>query len=220
MRAVELHLLPDGGCFPGVDTHLAALETVERNALTNLGWHTDGSYTLLYRLTGGESPSLRSTVEEHPDVLRYEFVTEGDSTVYAFLHVSEKEFLSELLAITEDHALLLEPPFRFTTHGVRVTVAGEESALQRAFDEVTDRIAVDVEWMGGYSPNQDDTLKRLTDRQREALTTAHALGYYETPRSVSFEQVASELDCASSTANELLRRAEAKIIDSVLEGRR
>jgi len=216
MRAVELHLLPENGAFPGIDTRLAELEGINREALTNLGWHSDGSYTLLYRLSGTNMERLEAAVEKQPDVRRYEFVIEGEQTVYAFLHVSEREILSELLAISEDHALLLEPPFRFTKQGVRVTIAGEESALQSAFDAVKERISVDVEWMGGYSPNQADPLNRLTDRQREALMTAHELGYYETPRTVSFEEVATELDCASSTANELLRRAESKIIDTVL----
>lgn len=215
MRAVELHLLPADGAFPGVDSRIAALDGVRREALTNLGWHSDGSYTLLYRLAGSQA-ALSEAVEHHEDVRRYELIAGDDATIYAFLHVSEREILSELLSITEQHALLLEPPFRFTERGVRVTVAGEERALQNAFEEVSNRIAVDVEWMGGYSPGRMDTLKALTDRQREALITAHELGYYETPRAVSFEEVAAELDCASSTANELLRRAEAKIIDAVL----
>lgn len=214
MRAVELQLLPENGAFPGIDSRIAALEGIERDALTNLGWHSDGSYTLLYRLSGPDTDALEAVIEGHDDVRRYELIVED--AIYAFLHVSEREILSELLSITEEHALLLEPPFKFTDRGVLVTVAGEEQALQQAFNEVSKRIAVDVEWMGGYSPNRMDALNRLTDRQREALITAHELGYYETPRAVSFEEVAAELDCASSTANELLRRAESKIIDSVL----
>ncbi|WP_336327130.1 helix-turn-helix domain-containing protein [Halovenus sp. HT40] len=216
MRAVELHLLPEDGSFPGIDTTFATLGAVSREAVMNLGWHSDGSYTLLYRLTVTDFEPLETAIEDNEDIRQYELIVEDETNVYAFLHVSEHEILSELLAITEEHALLLEPPFRFTERGVRVTVAGEQAALQEAFDEVSDRIAVDVEWMGGYSPDRTDTLGRLTHRQREALSTAHELGYYETPREVSFEEVAAELDCASSTANELLRRAESKIIDSIL----
>jgi len=216
MRAVELHLLPEGGSFPGVDTTVSSLDAVSRDAVMNLGWHSDGSYTLLYRLTAQSLEPLRAAIESNEDVRQYELIVEDETSVYAFLHVSEHEVLSELLAITEKHALLLEPPFRFTDRGVRVTVAGEQGSLQEAFDDVTDRIAVDVEWMGGYSPDGTDTIGRLTDRQREALSTAHELGYYETPRQASFGEVAEELDCASSTANELLRRAESKIIDAVL----
>jgi len=217
MRAVELQLLPEGGAFPGIDTAIAGLPAVEREALTNLGWHSDGSYTLLYRLRAPDSEPLRAALDEHDDVRRYELVAAGDRQ-YAFLHVSEREALSELLGIAEEHALMLDPPFRFTSHGVVVTVAGEEGALQSAFDEVTERIAVDVEWTGGYTPGQPSALNRLTDRQREALTTAYEMGYYENPRTVSFEEVAAELDCATSTANELLRRAEATVVDAVLTG--
>ena len=216
MRAVELHLLPEGGSFPGIDTTFLQLAAVSRDAVMNLGWHSDGSYTLLYRLTVQSMEPLQEAIESNEDVQQYELIVEDETSVYAFLHVSEHEVLSELLTITEEHALLLEPPFRFTERGVRVTVAGEQESLQQAFDDVTDRIAVDVEWMGGYSPDRADTIGRLTDRQREALSTAHQLGYYETPRQVSFEEVATELDCASSTANELLRRAESKIITAVL----
>lgn len=218
MRAVDLHLLPPDGSFPGIDSRLAAIDGIRRVALTNLGWHSDGSYTLLYRLEGSANDALREAIEDHGDVRRYELITGEGETMHAFLHVSEREMLSELLSITEEYALVLEPPFEFTDHGVRVTVAGEELALQRAFDEVSDRIAVEVEWMGGYSPESPDTLSKLTDRQREALTTAYELGYYETPRTVSFEEVAAELGCASSTANELLRRAESTVIEAVLAG--
>ena len=218
MRAVDLHLLPPDGSFPGIDSRLAAVDGFRREALTNLGWHSDGSYTLLYRLAGSPLDELREAIESHEDVRRSELIAGEGDRVYAFLHVSEREMLSELLSITEAYALLLEPPFTFTDHGVRVTVAGEKVALQRAFDEVSDRIAVEVEWMGGYSPGASDTISKLTDRQREALTTAYELGYYETPRAVSFEEVAAELDCASSTANELLRRAEAAVIEAVLSG--
>jgi predicted DNA binding protein len=215
MRAVELHLLPEGGAFPGVDRTIANLAGIDREALTNLGWHSDGSYTLLYRLRAPEPDPLVAALDGHEDVKRYELVEEGER-LYTFLHVGEREALSELLSIAEEHALMLDPPFQFTGQGVRVTVAGEEGALQSAFAEATDRIAVDVEWTGGYSPGRPSALKRLTERQREALITAYEMGYYEKPREVSFEEVAGELGCASSTANELLRRAEATVVDAVL----
>jgi len=214
MRAVEMHLLPEEGAFPGIDRALSELSGVEREALTNLGWHSDGSYTLLYRLHGEEA-DLEPTLDDHEDVRQYELVPEDDR-LYAFLHVSEREVLSELLAITEEHALMLDPPFRYTSHGVRVTVAGEEAALQSAFADASEKIAIDVEWTGGYAPEQAPVLGRLTDRQREALTAAYEIGYYEEPREISFGDVADELDIAPSTANELLRRAEAALVDAVI----
>jgi len=218
MRAVELHLMPEGGAFPGIDEMFADLSGVHREALSNLDWHTDGTYTLLHRLVGTETDPLRDALEDHDDVLSYELVTE-DSRMYTFAHVTERETLTQLLEVTEEHALLLDPPFRYTDDGIRVTVAGSDDSLQSAFAKVSRRIDVEVESTGVYVPDEPDYLERMTDRQYEAVVTAYDLGYYETPRTVSFEEVADDLGCAPSTANELLRRAEAELVDALLARR-
>lgn len=227
MRAAELVLSPEGGAFPGVDELLAESPDVRREALMSLEWHADGSYALLYRINERRREPLTEALDDHPDVRRYQFLEASDATdrPYLFLHVAEhaateeRVTLGELLAITERYALLLEPPFRFTGEGVRVTVAGESTALQAAYAETAERLDVSVEWIGGYAPDERDPLARLTDRQREAVTTAHELGYYETPRRASFENVAEALECAPSTANELLRRAESVLVEELLDGR-
>jgi len=43
------------------------------------------------------------------------------------------------------------------------------------------------------------------------------MGFYERPRAVSYEDIAAELDVATTTANELLRRAEARVVDAVVQ---
>lgn len=216
MRAVELHLRPEDGVFPGVDEDIAAIDGVTRETIINFDWHSDGSFTILYRLSGADAGPLQAVLDDHEDVNSYELVTEGDTRIYAFVHVSEREMLSELLRITEDNALLLDPPFRYTAEGLRATVVGSEESLQSAFAEASDQIDVDVESTGGFVPDEPEYLDRMTDRQYEALVAAYELGYYETPRTVSFEEVATELGCAPSTANELLRRAEGELVDAIL----
>lgn len=214
MRAVELHLQPERGSFPGLDTALANLPSVRREALLNFEWHSDGSYTMLYRLSGS-SDELGELLSESDQLIQYDIV--GDDPLYLFATVTEREGLSRLLAIADDHALLLETPFEFTDDGIRVTVAGNETALQSAFAAaVSEDIDLEVEAAGEYEPDAPAGFERMTDRQYEALVAAFKLGYYETPRTVSFEEVAAELDCAPSTANELLRRAEAALVSSVL----
>jgi len=59
----------------------------------------------------------------------------------------------------------------------------------------------------------------VSSRQEDALRAAWELGYYEVPRRNGIEAVADELDCAVSTASELLRRAEAHAVGDVLGGR-
>jgi predicted DNA binding protein len=58
----------------------------------------------------------------------------------------------------------------------------------------------------------------VDDAQREALAAAAALGYYDQPRGATSEDVADELDCATATAAEHLRKAEATLVDAALTG--
>lgn len=52
----------------------------------------------------------------------------------------------------------------------------------------------------------------LTDRQREVLCAAQAMGYYEWPRERTAEAVAEELGIAGSTLHQHLRTAERKLV--------
>ena len=54
----------------------------------------------------------------------------------------------------------------------------------------------------------------LTQRQEYALIHAYLRGYYSYPRKVSLKELAEELGIAVSTLAELLRRAEAKVIEA------
>ncbi|SER41579.1 helix-turn-helix domain-containing protein [Natrinema salaciae] len=54
--------------------------------------------------------------------------------------------------------------------------------------------------------------QELTPRQREALTVARKRGYYEWPRAVSVQDLATELDVSKATFLEHLRNAEAKLL--------
>lgn len=215
MRAVDLHIKPAGGAFPGLDTDLAASGDISRDSLLNFEWHSDGSYTMLYRLSGSRG-ALETLLEDHDQVQRYDIASD-DGHLYAFVNVAEREGLSRLLSIVDSHGLLLETPFEFTENGATVTVAGAEPAIQTAFAAAVDEeIDLEVEAAGEYEPDAPAGVEQMTDRQYEALVAAYELGYYETPRTVSFEEVAAELDCAPSTANELLRRAEGALVSSVL----
>lgn len=211
----QLHLSPEAGAFPGIDRTLASAPGVRREAPINMEWLADGSHALLYRVAGGSTERLWSLLSDHEEVRSADVVAADDDHV-AFVHVSERRALAELLAIAEAHALVLDPPFPFTEDGVRVTVVGEEAALQAAYADVAEAVPVTVEWVGEYEAPEGGPLARLTERQRTALETAHGMGFYETPREVSYEDIAAELGIAPTTANELLRRAEARVVDTVV----
>jgi predicted DNA binding protein len=57
----------------------------------------------------------------------------------------------------------------------------------------------------------------LTKRQRRALVAAHEMGYYDLPRPVTLRTVAARLGTSATALSELLRRAEAALVEHALE---
>ncbi|WP_290813867.1 helix-turn-helix domain-containing protein [Halovivax sp.] len=217
MQAARFRLRVPEGSFPGVDRALARADGVEREQLVQFEWLTDGSYALLYRLRVDDPAAVESVLEDNPEVRASSLRRFGDRW-YCYVHVAERDLLSELLAVADENALIIDRPVQFVSEGVALTVAGTGEGLQGAFRDASDAVRIDVEWSGEYQPGAGDAGCQLTPRQREALRTAHDLGFYENPRRSDYEELAHALDCAPSTANELLRRAETAIVDAVLDG--
>lgn len=59
--------------------------------------------------------------------------------------------------------------------------------------------------------------ERLTDRQREVLTTAFELGYYDPEGGASGQVVADALEISPSTVSQHLQAAERKLVSVLLE---
>mgnify|MGYP000312538135 CR=1 FL=1 len=135
----------------------------------------------------------------------------SDGGTYAFVRQSEYELPEAALEAVADARIAFVPPITFRASGVaRFEAVGEPDALAEfygdlnaAFDTAVVRVREFRRW-----PEP----ARLTDRQRAALEAAVAVGYYDVDRSGSVADVAAELDCASSTAGELLRRAESAVL--------
>jgi len=52
----------------------------------------------------------------------------------------------------------------------------------------------------------------------EALCAARRVGYYDVPRSGSVADVAEAIECSPSTAGAHLRKGEAALVDTYLDG--
>lgn len=61
-------------------------------------------------------------------------------------------------------------------------------------------------------------LDGLTDRQREALEAAYRAGYFSWPRESTAEDVAASLGVAAPTLHAHLRKAEARLLRTLLDG--
>ena len=57
----------------------------------------------------------------------------------------------------------------------------------------------------------------LTDRQSQAINYAYEHGYYEIPREITTDRIAAEMGVERRTAEEHLRRAENKLLASMID---
>jgi len=96
------------------------------------------------------------------------------------------------------------------------TLQGIVGALREEFGDVTLEHLVQ-----SGDPEEGDTVVvdrgRLTDRQREVLETAYAMGYFEHPKGANAQEVAAELDINSATLRGHLSAAQSKLLESILE---
>ncbi len=60
-------------------------------------------------------------------------------------------------------------------------------------------------------------LSYLTDKQRKVLITAHNLGYYDVPRRIRSDKLASILNIRNPTFVMHRRKAEKRLLDEILK---
>jgi hypothetical protein len=124
------------------------------------------------------------------------------------------------------HNCLSLPPLTYD-HGTLLTrvVSLEEAALTAVYRDVNESHHVTVEAKRGIesvAPDVpllmlDSALPDFSPGQEEALLTALEKGYYEIPRETKTADVAEELDISRRTFEEHLRRAENKLVKSMVE---
>ncbi|SDQ31324.1 helix-turn-helix domain-containing protein [Natronobacterium texcoconense] len=164
----------------------------------------------------GDLERFETLLERDPDVEEHELLSIADDECYCFVAGVGTTDARELWENFKRGSLMTVPPAEWNPDGsYTFTVVGRDEDIQTAVENVPAGASVDIDSVGGRRVAPDHVTDRLSDRQREAVRTAVELGHYEIPRRATTEDVARELECATSTAAEHLRKAEAKTLGTL-----
>jgi predicted DNA binding protein len=165
----------------------------------------------------GDRAATETVVSSVDSLLASSFVPGADGT-YAFLRQDDYEFAATILETIAEAAVVFVPPVVFLDDGaVEFEAVGEAAALSAFHDALSDLGDLAIDRVHDFERARSPS--HLTDRQRAALEAAVAAGYYEVPREGTVEDVAGALDCSTSTAGELVRKAEAAVVRTYVEAR-
>ncbi|SDR44646.1 helix-turn-helix domain-containing protein [Natronobacterium texcoconense] len=124
------------------------------------------------------------------------------------------------------HNCLLVPPLRYEDgqKQCRILALDPASLTDLYVDLLEDDFEIDVRskreiTMPSHSSpllTLDDALPELTDRQREVLSLAVERGYYELPRETTTKELAVDLEVSRRTVDDHLRRAERKLLTTLV----
>jgi predicted DNA binding protein len=150
--------------------------------------------------------AVTTAIRDHPDVLTHERL-HGDGDRVLSKYETRERSLFEFLGST---SLLPEYPLSVEDGEMTFAVTATQAEFE-AFGDHLDASGLQYELVSVL--HRDDPEDVLTPRQRECLTVARRMGYFEVPRDTTLAAVADALDVDTSTASETLRRAVARVLD-------
>lgn len=186
---------------------------------TAMHWNLAGDELGIMHYVEGDREPFVSAMEAIPEVLGYELTPAGPDAFYVYIRDATTEPVRNLFETITRTPIVVIPPVEYASdRTVSYSAFGPSDAIQTAIEEIPDPISVTIDEIGGLEAAPGVLESLLSDRQREAIDAAVDLGYYEIPREADHRAVAAAIDCAPSTAAEHLRKAEAKLIESICRG--
>ncbi|WP_439027622.1 helix-turn-helix domain-containing protein [Haloarchaeobius sp. DT45] len=180
--------------------------------LVHWSFANEEANTLLFHVRG-DREAYERRLAEVDSVRSHEVAPLDGDRFYVYVLDEPDEMGQQMLTAFSRLSLVAVPPLSYNTdRSVSFGVLGEPEALQAALAATPDGVDVSVDRLGSYDADPTAAGVSLTDRQREAVRAGQRLGYYDVPREASVADVADELDCATGTAAEHLRKAESTLL--------
>ena len=194
-------------------------DRVERDLLLH-GTTGAGDWDTLLFYVEGDADAYAAALEAADPIHDYDLTPLDEDGFYAYVEQDPSPLDETLFETFSRSGVIVVPPVEFDSEGTaELTILGKPDALQSAVESLPEAVEADVERIGEYAAGRGRFDPGLTDRQYDAVAAAVELGYYETPAECSVADVADELDCASGTAAEHLRKAERKVMGELVDRR-
>jgi len=216
MREIRVTARVDPEAAPAFVNLLANSADIAEARVLEVNTTVDGVETFLFAIDG-DTDAFAAGAAETPGVESVE-VADYDDASYALLVMRplETSLFDAIHRADPLSGFVIRTPIIYRDGAMHGRIVGDPEALQRAFDDVPEVIDVDVEEIGRFRGAVEEPETTLSERQHEAVSTALALGYYRQPREATQADVAAELDCSPQTAGTHLRKAESKVMRTVL----
>lgn len=161
-----------------------------------------------------ETDDIEGAFEPHPGVSNIRLV---DSVEENYLMRAEWEpaYFGVLSALAKANVVVLSGIGSKTDW--RFEVRGESREAIADFREhcQENEVAINITAIHAMLPIQGDGFE-LTETQREALVLAYERGYFDTPRTSSLEEIASELGITQQSLSSRIRRGHRRLIGATL----
>jgi predicted DNA binding protein len=216
MKYLKLSLSPTERVIHPVDEFVADHAAISREALLHVDSRADGTTVLLYRVEG-DGEGFGGALADQPEIYDHEVVDLAGDGYHVFVQADSTDEGNALLDVANAHALIIDTPLEFREAGLQATLVGTHENLRGALGAMPDDVDFSVDNAGAYVPGNEDLLSPLTDRQLEVFETAVEEGYYDVPRRATHEDIANNLDCAPSTVDEHLRKAESRVVSGLIQ---
>lgn len=212
MKSLRVRFPPTSEAFADTYAFLDDGDSAQ-GELRDIRLHDDGTLTELCLLTNPPE-DVEARAADAPHVHECSSVPTRDGAVLLHTTLTPDDTIRDLLGLVETHQLSLDMPIILGPNGVTATVVGPDDRLTDAMNDLPDELsgAVTIDSITSYQPEATGLRDALTERQRAVLDAAVDLGYYDTPRRATIEDLAADLGLASSTVSEHLRKLEARAL--------
>ncbi len=210
--------------------HMATFRIQGRGAFADITSGVDASIELwcndhcdLLRVRGDPDHSILRSIDELTGVR--EAMSKANEEIIITENCLERHEVTMVDTFLARHGCLMLPPLTYHRGYKTCRILALESenltAIYRDLVEQTNVVVESKSEVNGLAHDAPmltlgDTLPTLSPRQREVLLLAFRHGYYEIPRSTTTAEIADTMGIERRTAEQHLRRAENKIIESVV----